>query len=256
MGQDSTLAIVTWGLGCLAQTSFRTLFAQFADELSTDRPSNGQEVAQRWCDFFWTRYSAEMKPVIEKCRQLASKPAFVPGSGLPVRGARTEREERQFEELNLGLVVGFCIGGYLATSERVPFAFQTIFEPLATAPPQAVAVTGPRFWGAPNMVDRLIVGCDGNFRETILASGKWVGTESDLDQLIGRQELVHGILPIRDAVDFVHTCIFSTIKALKFSNFSQICGGPIELAVITTDRKFRWIRHKTWDTAVTEGVPL
>jgi hypothetical protein len=61
------------------------------------------------------------------------------------------------------------------------------------------------------------------------------------------------VLPIRDAVDFVHACIYSTIKALKFSNFSQICGGPIEIATITTDRQFRWVRHKPWDAALTEG---
>ena len=62
------------------------------------------------------------------------------------------------------------------------------------------------------------------------------------------------MLPIREAIDFVHACIYSTIKAMKFSNFSQICGGPIEIAVITSDRRFRWVLHKDWDAAVLEGV--
>jgi len=65
--------------------------------------------------------------------------------------------------------------------------------------------------------------------------------------------LDHASIPIRDAVDFVHTCIHSTIKALKFSRYSQVCGGPIELAVITTDRASRWIKHKGWDAAIEEG---
>lgn len=53
-------------------------------------------------------------------------------------------------------------------------------------------------------------------------------------------------LPIREAIDFVHACIASTIKAMKFSSLAQICGGPIEIAVITSDRRFRWVRHKKW----------
>jgi hypothetical protein len=105
------------------------------------------------------------------------------------------------------------------------------------------------------MINRLIYGCDGELRQQILSSGHWTGTEADFDTIRGRFTLTHPILPIRDTIDFVYSCIFTTIKAMKFSNFSQICGGPIELAVITTDRRFRWVRHKDWDIAITEGMP-
>ena len=108
--------------------------------------------------------------------------------------------------------------------------------------------------GAPNMIKRLIFGCDDGLRASILSSGKWTGTEADLNALIEQCALSHpGTLPIRDAIDFTHACMMSTIKALKFSNLSQICGGPIEIAVITTDRRFRWVRRKPWDTAIQEG---
>lgn len=59
---------------------------------------------------------------------------------------------------------------------------------------------------------------------------------------------------MRDAVDYVHSCIYCTIKAMKFSNLSQVCGGPIEVAVITADRRFRWVRHKSWDAAIADGA--
>lgn len=103
------------------------------------------------------------------------------------------------------------------------------------------------------MILRLLKGCDEGLRQNILSSGKWAGSEQDLNALINQHTLGHAILPIRDAVDFTHACIASTIKALKFSNFSQICGGPIEIAVITVDRNFRWVRHKTWDAAIGDG---
>jgi hypothetical protein len=73
--------------------------------------------------------------------------------------------------------------------------------------------------------------------------------------LLGKHRYEPLILPIREAIDFVHACVSSTIKAMKFSSLAQICGGPIEIAVITTDRRFRWVRHKDWDVAIAEGDP-
>jgi hypothetical protein len=128
------------------------------------------------------------------------------------------------------------------------------FQPLQGKPtPVKLAMTWS-FWGAPNMIQRLIFGRDANLRDGLLASGKWSGTAADLDSFLSRYQLATPLLPIRDAIDFTHACIASTIKAMKFSNLPQICGGPIEIAVITTDRRFRWVHHKDWDAAIMEGV--
>lgn len=121
------------------------------------------------------------------------------------------------------------------------------------AVPAPTTVGTTSVWGAPNIIFRLLLGIDGEARQKLIDSGKWSGTIPELDQILYVNRLSHPLLPIRDAIDFVHTCIYSTIKALKFSSWSQICGGPIELAVITTDRTFRWVRHKEWDAGITEG---
>jgi hypothetical protein len=151
------------------------------------------------------------------------------------------------------LVAGFCIGGYLE-SDRKAFAYEIVFDPLGQKPQPKAIAPGWRFWGAPNMIQRLIFGCDDGIKNAIMQSGKWGGTRPELDALVGQHALSHPIVPIRDAIDFVHACIASTIKAFKFSNHSQICGGPIEIAVVTTDRNFRWVRHKAWDAAINEGA--
>jgi hypothetical protein len=105
------------------------------------------------------------------------------------------------------------------------------------------------------MIRRLIFGNDERIRNDILASGKWAGSDAELDYVLNQYQLTHPFnLPIRDAIDFVHSCIHSTIKAMKFSNLSQICGGPIEIAVITADRPFRWVQHKGFDSAMREGA--
>ena len=90
-------------------------------------------------------------------------------------------------------------------------------------------------------------------RDAILRSGKWTGSDNDLDMIIQAHRLMHpATVPIREAIDFTHACLLTTIKALKFSSQSRRCGGPIEIAVITTDRRFRWVQHKEWNAAIRE----
>ena len=59
-------------------------------------------------------------------------------------------------------------------------------------------------------------------------------------------------LPLREAIDYVHTYLAATIKALKFRFGPPICGGPVEIAYISTDRSFRWACHKSFESAMSE----
>lgn len=170
----------------------------------------------------------------------------------PLPDARTEDDEKAMAALHNDWYVGFCIAGYVLPN-RKPQAFEVGFRVSMAAAQVPAPLTTTSLWGAPSIIFRLLLGFDGEARQSLLDSPKWTGTEADLDKIIYQNALSHPILPIRDAIDFVHTCIYSTIKALKFSSWSQICGGPIELAVITTDRHFRWVRHKEWDAGITEG---
>jgi hypothetical protein len=288
LGENSTAGVLTWGLGGLGATSYRTLIARLADSVGAKRPATLNDVATRWCDLVWPEYDGF--DLVKQCRDLAAKasyvapatgagpaPAAAPAPAVPAppgpapaagtapvaiaagRGGppppavvppRTEAEEKQFAQLKSDLVAGFCIAGYWMP-DRTPAGYMMVFDPLGKKP-APTKMTGSDAWGAPIMIRRLIVGIDDFLKAELLASGKWTGTQADLDTLAAKYTLGHAILPIRDAVDFVHTMIFSTIKAFKFSNLFQICGGPIELAVITSDRHFRWVQHKTWDSAVEE----
>jgi hypothetical protein len=244
-----TLGIATWGLGGLGAQSHRTVVAMFDDDLKSKKPKDMTEVANRWTDMVWAHY----QPLLTKCQALNAKPPFDKSAATPNPAARTEIEEKEFEQLKHGLVLGFFIGGYLLPA-RIPAAFSVAFDPLA-AKPAPVQFASWNFAGAPNMIGRLINGYDGAIRNDIVNSGKWGGTPAELDQILSQHQLATPYLPIREAIDFVHACIASTIKAMKFSNLAQICGGPIEIAVITTDRRFRWVRHKEWDAAIAEGAP-
>lgn len=250
VGEDGSLGMLTWGLGGIGSESYRTLIAELGDDLLANPPTDLAEVADRWANSFWTAYCIQLAQEIARLQALALKQPF--NAAVPDPAARTEEEEREFWALSQGMVVGFCIAGAIGADRRTR-AFQIVFDPLSGTAPVPEEVFGAPFWGAPNMIQRLILGFDPALRLELLRSGNWNGTEEELDTIMTRQVLSHAILPIREAIDFVYTCIYSTIKALKFSSYTQICGGPIELAVITTDREFRWVRHKELDAAIYEG---
>jgi hypothetical protein len=241
MGERGTVGMVTWGLGGLSK-SYRTLLALLSDDLQRNPPTGGlSEVAARWVDSVWPLYTADLAVEIQRCQQLNASQN------------RTADEEKEFTKLRFGLGVGFCLGGYVLP-DRVPAAFWMQFDPLLGTKPAPVAQTEfLKWWGAPNPIMRLILGYDHGLKQEILKSGKWNGTPAELEATLASQHLRVPLLPIRDAVDLVHSCIYSTIKAMKFSDLPQICGGPIELAVITSDRCFRWVKHKPWDAAITES---
>jgi hypothetical protein len=243
IGEDSTLAMTMWGLGNLANTSYRTLIAQFADSLVGQGAQSMEEVANRWNHFFWAAYSAEFDSILQSARALHEQPA------------RTPEEEERLTSLVQALSGGFCIGGYLM-NDRTPNAYEVRYDPTMAGPSHIdrLSIGATRFWGWQNLIDRLLFGVDFGVVGDILRSGKWSGTNEELYSLLPPYCLGQpSDLPIREAIDWVHASIYTTIKTMKFSHMPPVCGGPVEIAVITTDRRFRWVRHKGFDAAIGDG---
>src|SRR5262249_51865934 len=152
----------------LQLNSHRSLFALLGDDLALNTPTSMDDVALRWCDRFWKQYADPNGPIaphIAACKLLNSKSAF--DASDPSNPAnRTQQEERVLHELRRRLVSGFCIAGHLA--DRLPVAFEIIFDPLAPKPTPVKRHSGYWFWGVPTMVQRLIFACDDNLRDAIL----------------------------------------------------------------------------------------
>jgi hypothetical protein len=107
----------------------------------------------------------------------------------------------------------------------------------------------------PDFTERLRSGMDVAVFTAILNSGHWTGTRDDLFGLLEPHMLGRpGQLPIREALDWIHSLIETTIKVVKFSHLPTTCGGSADLAVITTDGSFRWIRHRGLASALGAGV--
>jgi len=240
----SSVGIITWGMGALPTVSYRTLIAQAADTARRNQFSSLDKVAQLWARMFWQRYTEDLRELLGRVGMLASKGP-----------SRTKDEEREFDYWMRSLSVGFCLGGRWG-EDRQPAAFEIRIDPrLHTEPPvERLPLGTPRFWGCPNLINRLAFGIDPVLYSAILESGKWSGTSEELNELV-RQSLLGSPsnLPIREAIDFIYARIYTTIKEMKFSHLPPVCGGPIEIAVVTSDRPFRWVCHKRLCDAIIES---
>ncbi len=253
VGENGTLAVVTWGLGGLNLGSYRTLIAKLGDALKLKPAKSTLEAATRWADMFWKEYSTALSAELAHLALLHAKPPFIALVSPPDPASRTMAEEQIYHSAADNLYVGFCLGGYVP-ADRSPEAYEVVFDPLLGKPAPRRLMTAQSFWGAPSLVNRLIKGCADEVRARILSSPSWNGSAAELDALIQPSALAHPqTVPIREAIDFTHACLLTTVKAMKFSQQPRICGGPIELAVITTDRPFRWVQHKGWDASFQEG---
>jgi hypothetical protein len=241
----STIGLVMWGLGGLVDMSYRTLVAQFAEQNYTEPTNSVQDVANRFATFFWQQYTQRQHTQIVRLQHLVASPTL------------TEAEQQERDGLMVNLAGGFCLGGTLR-HDRTPVAIEITYHPLQPNPAlRSLPVGETGFWGVPNLIGRMLLGIDPGLYTAILQSGRWNGTPADLSNLVNQGRLIlPGILPLRDAIDWVHSSVYSTIKAMKFSQLVPVCGGPVEIAVITTDRPFRWVCHKGLDTAIAHGSAI
>lgn len=248
IGEKSTLGLVMWG-DLPIKLSYRTMLASFGDSLARAGVASVQHAAEQWSAHCWSRIRAAYAREVE----LAASAGKKIGDGVQP----TPDEERAKDFVD-DFSTGFCIGGCMPP-DREPAAFKIELELRSTEPPKPEQLRQAHlnFWGAPNILRRVLTGVDWRILNGLLDAQRpdgtklWTGTEDDLYEIaFAHQLVVHPGIPIREAVDLVHFSIQTTIKALKFSHLSPTCGGPIEVAVITSDRPFRWVRHKTFDAAI------
>lgn len=242
--EGSTLGIVTWGLAGLADLSYRHCIADLSDSLLSSPPQTVLEAAERWIVLLWRCYEARLQAPLQRYQSLASIQNPTP------------QDIQSLEELRSSLLVGFCLGGHVK-ADRKPCAYVMLFDPANTLPPQPVEIirNRPVFWGIPIMMDRLLKGIDGAIYSGIQQSPHWTGQKADLDAIVAPYNLSPGAdIPLREAIDWIFSSIFVTIKALKFSALPPFCGGPIEVAAITADRRFRWVCHKGLDQALSDHI--
>lgn len=223
IGEHSRLAACTWGAGSIGPFSHRTIIAQLAERIDLAKTS--------------VREAADMLSSIVA-------PTF----------AKAEGNE----------FVGYYLGGWDVES-HVPSCFQV--EIHKNQPPKISALGNGNcsFSGAPQFFTRVFRGYDLRLPEMLfgeLAKRLPASIEAEAFKKSFEEAFQHASLPllalgyqdlpIREAIDFVYSYLHITVKALKFSFGAPLAGGPIEVGFVTSDRRFRWVRHKSFSSAILE----
>lgn len=220
VGENSRLGICTWGAGSVGNTSHRTIVAQLAEKVND--ATKIQKAAEELCNI--------AVPLAKESN--VEFVGYYLGGWDPVKHDPTcfkieiRRGETKIDPLNLGL----------CSFSGMPFFFTRVF------------------WGYdPRLRDGL--------RNNLKRSLSIIKDDKDFDAIFDKafEEATAPLiaagfkdLPIREAIDFVYSYLHITVKAMKFQFGPPVCGGPIEIGFVTTDRRFRWVRHKTFESAILE----
>jgi len=220
VGKNSRLGVCTWGAGSVGNTSHRTIIARLADKISEGITL--QDAAE------------ELGNLVEP---------LVKGAGVDF--------------------IGYYLGGWNPkTHEPACFKIE-VNQDGKKVDPLPLGLCS--FSGNPHFFTRVFRGFDirlpQSLREEIKRLFPQGGIPTNFDDIFNQAfekasaPLVaagHKDLPIREAIDFLYTYLHITIKATKFMFGAPACGGPIEIGFVSTDRCFRWVRHKSFSSAILE----
>lgn len=237
----ATIGLMTWGLGQIGDVSHRTIAAMVGAEHAQADFSELQPIATFAADLVWSYYLDAYREECSRAKVLQAKHEA---------GSVTVAEHAELRRL-AKLAGGYCIAGRTAAA-RPCTGFTIEWAPWLDVP-TVTELRGeqPYHWGVPQFALRLIYGWDHRAVEKIITSGKWTGTPEEILDLLADGAVVWPRrLPIREAVDWIHTLIHTTIRGTKFAQRAHACGGPIEIAAISADRPFRWVCHKRLDSAL------
>ncbi len=222
VGENSRFGICTWGAGKIEDVSHRTLIARLADELDLEK--------------------AKVSDVTDAFKNIVAKEYG--------DGKKTKK-------------VGYLVGGW-NPGTHLPECYHILFDVNNQPKCNPMNIGEAIFFGCPEFSIRVFRGFDSKLpqrlfielkkRKITVEKGKFVDVFNEAFDKAVAPLTSTGFrdLPIREAIDFVHTYLHITIKAFKFRTGPPICGGPIEIAFISTDRKFRWVCHKSFERAIYE----
>jgi len=220
VGEDSRLGVCTWGAGSIGNISHRTIIARLAEEIKED---------------------STVKDASEALGEIVDP--LVKRTGVDF--------------------VGYYLGGWDPKIHE-PACFKIEVTPKGKRiDPLQLGLCS--FSGMPVFFTRVFRGFDPRLRDSLLKEIRRIFPQENIptnfDGLFQQAfenataPLVaagYKDLPIREAIDFVYSYLHITVKAMKFSFGAPVTGGPIEIGFVSTDRRFRWVRHKSFSSAMLE----
>lgn len=216
--KDYPVGVMRWGIDSINSRSIHSLIMEFEHGYKRCGENDGYTVHQIVGDlisFIHARYDA----------------AFPSGSGKPI----------------LGLFVGgFSNKSFFADEFKYDFSADSTPIVVRQNTPYGVPDFGANWYGMTDALVRLFQGYDVDALNELVRRGvdpqiisQWI-----TDQ-VPALKIVFDAMPLQDAVDFAEYAVQLVIGRFRFGQGLPLCGGDIDIAVITPDR-FRWSKIKKW----------
>lgn len=217
VGSNSRFGICTWGAGNIGKWSHRTIIARLSDRINEK-----------------TTVEDAAKGLVEIVVPLVKE------SGTDF--------------------IGYYLGGWNPESHDPACVKVEINQSGGKVEPLTMGLCS--FSGNPIFFGRVFRGFDIRLPDILKAKLRdKINVPEDFDNIFGSvfEEVARPLatvgykdLPIREAIDFLYSYLHITVKAEKFKFGPPSCGGPIEVGFISTDRTFRWVKHKPFFSAMEE----
>lgn len=235
--KDYPIGVLSWGLGSIQARSIQSLIMEYehgypsvtlrghGSEFARG-PYTVREVANDLVGFIRARYDAAF-PV-------PAAPAGAPPAPAPDRPA-------------LGLLIGgYSQGEFFSDVLVYEFPNDTDWSEVRPNLPNGSPSFGANWFGMTDALTRLYLGFDElALNELVNRGAPAPVVEQWANDNVAALPLVFDGMPLQDAIDFAEYSVQVVIGRFRFAQGPPLCGGDVDIAVITPDA-FRWAQRKEW----------
>ena len=218
--KDYPIGVATWGIGSVGARTVASLVGEFSNDLPLAKERKNyqaKEIADELFDFVKQKYLEAFK----------SQEIEIPGKKGPALGM---------------LIAGYGDGMFFPDQYA---ALLPAEGELKSARLAAHSQFGANWYGLTDAILRLHKGFAPELRGALIQQKQWKPEEAD--EFLRRFEypVVFDGMPLQDAIDFAVYLIGVVIGRFRFVVGAPVCGGQIDVAVMTPGR-FTWVQEKKW----------
>jgi len=216
--KDYPIGIMSWGMGSISDRSIQSLImeCEYAHPTQQDNPKyTVKSVADALLEFLRPRYDGAYPPKDKRPR--------------------------------LGLLVGgYSAGEFFADQYVYEFPTSSEWQIVRPNKPDGCPSFGANWYGQRDALVRLVKGYDeGGLNELLKRGADKAIVQKWVDDNVSELPLVFDGMPLQDAIEFANYAVQVVIGRFRFALGPPLCGGDIDIAVITPSA-FQWAQRKQW----------
>ena len=226
--KDYPIGTLSWGISLLGSRTIESLINEYEFSLpqASGEVAQGfkvREIANNLRDFLLKRYEAQYGPL---------SPGNQPSVGV--------------------LINGYSDGAYFPEQYLFEFPITPDLQVRRPDKENGEPNLGVDWFGLTDAITRLIKGADRRLGEVL--AERLQTSFDEAWQLLAQFEypIAFEGMPLQDAIDLAVYLVEMTIGRYRFAVGAPLCGGEVDVAVITP-RGFTWVYRKSWHSAQQGG---